>query len=380
MWTPESHEAALLVAMGALIAWGSWSNTVKLAQVSWTRFYPAYVVGAVLAAVVLGATLGGPIGGGSMSPSSTNTTTAATTTSPSPGTGAGASIPSNLSQRLLMLSSLSSSSSSSSSSSLLSTDDGSGGSASGGPSTWHSLGNAGGKQVAMALGAGVVFNVANMLLTWAITVCGMATAFPLGIGTALVVGTSFNYSLEPKGKPGMIAGGCGLALAAVAAMGVAHGLHQRIRGGSDERHTDDEAGRPLLVNGRGAGSPPRQTEMGLGRQVALCVAAGVLMGLWSPLSVASMSGAHGLTTYGTMVLYVMGMAGSSLVLVPICVRLVGSNSDGGNDEAEASAWRVHAWGMLGGMVWCCGTWASLVSGKKLGYGTANVGHCGVARV
>ena len=45
-----------------------------------------------------------------------------------------------------------------------------------------------GAKVAAALGAGVVFNVANLLLVVAFTLAGLAVAFPLVIGTALVVG------------------------------------------------------------------------------------------------------------------------------------------------------------------------------------------------
>jgi len=41
---------------------------------------------------------------------------------------------------------------------------------------------AGKRQMAFALGAGIVFNLANMLLVAAISVAGMAVAFPIGIG------------------------------------------------------------------------------------------------------------------------------------------------------------------------------------------------------
>src|SRR5580700_9371338 len=42
------------------------------------------------------------------------------------------------------------------------------------------------RNMVYALGAGVVFNLANMLLVAAISVAGMAVAFPVGIGLALV--------------------------------------------------------------------------------------------------------------------------------------------------------------------------------------------------
>ena len=40
---------------------------------------------------------------------------------------------------------------------------------------------------------GVVFNAANILLSAAIAVAGMAVAFPVGIGLALVLGVLINY-------------------------------------------------------------------------------------------------------------------------------------------------------------------------------------------
>ena len=45
--------------------------------------------------------------------------------------------------------------------------------------------NGGKRYAAMGFGAGMIFNLANMLLVAAITVAGLAVAFPVGIGLAL---------------------------------------------------------------------------------------------------------------------------------------------------------------------------------------------------
>lgn len=58
---------------------------------------------------------------------------------------------------------------------------------------------AGKRSMAYALAAGTVFNLANMLLVAAISVAGLAVAFPVGIGLALVVGVIWNYS-QPAGQ------------------------------------------------------------------------------------------------------------------------------------------------------------------------------------
>src|SRR5690606_21931495 len=45
---------------------------------------------------------------------------------------------------------------------------------------------------------GIVFNLANILLTGAIAGAGMAVAFPVGIGLALVIGVLINYRSEER--------------------------------------------------------------------------------------------------------------------------------------------------------------------------------------
>src|SRR3984957_5406489 len=45
----------------------------------------------------------------------------------------------------------------------------------------------------LAIAGGAVFNVANLLLVAAIDIAGLAVAFPVGIGIALVVGSISSY-------------------------------------------------------------------------------------------------------------------------------------------------------------------------------------------
>ena len=49
------------------------------------------------------------------------------------------------------------------------------------------------ENIGWALSGGVVFNAANILLVAAIALSGMAVAFPVGIGLALVLGVLINY-------------------------------------------------------------------------------------------------------------------------------------------------------------------------------------------
>src|SRR5689334_19970071 len=61
--------------------------------------------------------------------------------------------------------------------------------------------HAGKRQWLLGFTGGVVFNLANMLLVAAIAVAGLAVAFPIGIGIALIVGVVWNYALKPQGNP-----------------------------------------------------------------------------------------------------------------------------------------------------------------------------------
>src|SRR5579864_6355166 len=70
------------------------------------------------------------------------------------------------------------------------------------------------RNMAWAVAAGVVFNLANMLLVAAISVAGMAVAFPVGIGLALVVGVIWNYFLNPQGNPIVLGAGVAMVLGA----------------------------------------------------------------------------------------------------------------------------------------------------------------------
>src|SRR5260370_11541002 len=47
---------------------------------------------------------------------------------------------------------------------------------------------------------GAIFNLANLLLVAAIDMAGLAVAFPVSIGIALVVGVVLNFILQPKGS------------------------------------------------------------------------------------------------------------------------------------------------------------------------------------
>src|SRR6266403_744957 len=73
------------------------------------------------------------------------------------------------------------------------------------------------------LAGGAVFNLANLLLVAAIDMAGLAIAFPVSIGIALVVGVVSSFLLQPKGHAGLLAAGVVCAVLAVILDGKAYG-------------------------------------------------------------------------------------------------------------------------------------------------------------
>src|SRR6202022_819459 len=83
--------------------------------------------------------------------------------------------------------------------------------------------SADGSNILYMLIAGAIFNLANLLLVAGIDMAGLAVAFPVAIGIALVVGVVSSYALQPKGHAGILAAGVLCAVIAVVLDGKAYG-------------------------------------------------------------------------------------------------------------------------------------------------------------
>src|ERR1700691_3380757 len=80
-----------------------------------------------------------------------------------------------------------------------------------------------------ALIVGAIFNLANILLVAAIEIAGMAVAFPVGIGLALVIGVIWNYLAAPVDNGLLLAPGVMLVTLAIILDAVAY---RRLQGGA----------------------------------------------------------------------------------------------------------------------------------------------------
>src|ERR1700738_1778221 len=109
-----------------------------------------------------------------------------------------------------------------------------------------------GSNILSTLVGGAIFNLANLLLVAGIDMAGLAIAFPVSIGIALVVGVVSSYILQPNGNAGLLAAGVACAVVAVILDGKAYGS--------------------LASAGRSVSK----------KSIVTWIVSGVLMGLWAP--------------------------------------------------------------------------------------------------
>lgn len=200
-------------------------------------------------------------------------------------------------------------------------------------SFFFNLHQAGTRAIVYALAGGMIFNLANLLLVASIAIAGMAVAFPVGIGLALVVGVIFNYLVQPQGDPLLLFGGLVLVVVAIMVDAIAYRRRE----------------------------PARTTSR---RGVRLSIASGILMGLFYPFVAKAGVIAHPLGPYTVAFVFSMGVV---LCALPFNTWLM-RRPITGEPPTAMSAWRRapaawHFWGILGGMIWCTGAVSNFVASQ-----------------
>ena len=190
--------------------------------------------------------------------------------------------------------------------------------------------------ILLAVASGVVFNLANLLIVAAIDVAGLAVAFPIGIGLALVVGAVSNYLINPAGNPLLLFGGIALVTVAILLDAAAY----RAR---------ESAAAAMTTRG-----------------ITLSLVGGLLMGGWYPLCAAAMkpSAAHVAPgPYATAFVFALGVLVSTVPFNYFCMK---RPLDGKAPVDGAGYWRAplgwHMAGVLGGAIWTLGCVANFVAG------------------
>jgi glucose uptake protein len=264
MFIPQVYAVALGMMILSMICWGSWPNTQK-ATGSWRfeLFYWDYVWGILLAAILIGLTLG-------------------RTNAASPD------------------------------------------------SFFHNLTAADGAHLAWAFAGGIVYNIANILIVGAIAIAGMAVAFPVGIGLALVIGSILNYLITPKGNPLLLFGGVALVCAAIVIDALAY---RRLS-------PDSKASKKGIV---------------------LSLLGGFAMGLFYPFVAKGISGENHLGPYTVAVVFALGILVSNVPANYLVMRRPVMGPPVSFADYLGGAARLHFWGILGGAFWTVGTISNFVA-------------------
>lgn len=193
-----------------------------------------------------------------------------------------------------------------------------------------------------ALG-GVIFNASNILLVAAMSIAGMAVAFPVGVGIALALGVIINYVFAPQGDPALLFSGVALIVLAIILDAVAYKKHST----SLKR-----------VSGKG---------------IFLSVAAGVLMALFYRFVASSMATsfevpeAGKLTPYSAVFFFAIGVLVSNFLFNYLIMKRPFEGQPLSFSDYAKGSFSVHLTGLLGGVIWNLGMAMSIIASGKAGF-------------
>jgi glucose uptake protein len=229
-----------------------------------------------------------------------------------------------------------------------------GSSGSGGRSFLADLHQARGQWLGSAFLGGVIFNLSNILLVAAIDIAGMAVAFPVGVGLALVLGVITTYIAKPQGNAGILALGVAGVMVAIVLDALAY--------------------KQLAATNRKTPA----------KGIALSVAAGLLMGLFYSYvaramgEIKTLDGVATLETdklspYTAIVLFSVGVLLSNFLWNTIVmIKPFSGEPVPLGDYFRRGNVRLHCVGVLGGMIWNLGMSFSIIAstaaGPALAYG------------
>ena len=203
-----------------------------------------------------------------------------------------------------------------------------------GRSFYTDVAHSGGHTILLAVVGGAIFNVANLLLVAAIDIAGLAVAFPVGIGLALVVGAVSTYIISPQGNPFLLFGGIALVVAAIVFDAIAYRL----------RETEHAA-----MSRRG---------------IIVSLIAGLLMGVFYPFVSKAMTGEGAAGPYAALLFFTFGVA---VCAVPVNYFFMRFPLDGREAAPMRGYWQApaswHLWGVLGGAIWGTGAMANFVASQ-----------------
>ncbi len=193
-----------------------------------------------------------------------------------------------------------------------------------------------------AILGGFIFNIANLLLVAAIDIAGMAIAFPIGIGIALVLGVIVNYIAYPVGDPLVLFIGVVLVTIAIVFDALAY---KRISKGATST-----------------------------KGILISLAAGILMGFFYRFVAASMSTDYNnpteglLTPYTAVFVFSLGIFISNFLFNSYFMyRPFKGEKVSYKDYFIKGTPKLHIVGIMGGVIWCIGMLFNMIAAGEAGF-------------
>lgn len=210
----------------------------------------------------------------------------------------------------------------------------------GSPTCWENLAAADRSMIVLTLLSGVIWNMANVLLVNGIALVGMAVAFPVAIGLALVLSTIGGYLAMPRGNPMLLGAGVIFVFAAV------------------------------LVNSLAYSSAAAERKQASRKGLIACLSAGVLIATVGPVVGKALSARPQLGPYGITFLFTGAAFASTFPILHVYMRhpLEGSRT------SAAGYWKgtgaQHVAGVSAGAVWTLGTALTWTAADQVGIALA----------
>lgn len=190
---------------------------------------------------------------------------------------------------------------------------------------------------------GVIFNLSNLLIVAATDIAGMAVAFPIAVGLALVIGVVVNYLAVPVGDPWLLFIGLGLVVLAIIIDALAYGKLPSAR-------------------------------QSIGKGIILSIISGILMGFFYRFVAASMVERPAIpevgriTSYTAMVVFTVGILLSNFLWNTFFMyQPVSGNPVKYSEYITTGTFRLHLIGIAGGLIWCVGMSLNLIASTEAGY-------------
>ena len=207
------------------------------------------------------------------------------------------------------------------------------------------------RKIAYAVGAGIVVNLANMLLIAGVSLSGMSVAFPISFGVGLIVMSITNFiGNTSSANAALLFGGIVLVLIAVVVDAVAYNSHL------DALAAATKSGPMLDPRTKLAARTPTAA-----RGIVISVLSGIALGFFFPIVDSSRAGENGVSPYGVAAMIAGGVFFSTLLYVPFFVNFPVQGEPVQVRDYFKGAKKQHFWGIFAGIVWSIGLLAALVA-------------------